>query len=489
MRRLVFTLGMVCLFAHALYALELPNVLSSNMVFQQGKPVPIWGTAAAGTTVEVVFGDQVKRVVADASGSWMATLDAMKASFDARDLTIRSEDGDTVLSNILIGEVWLCGGQSNMEYPMRRQQKRYAAPARGQDVAELELERGGNPHIRLLRIHKKRSLPDCTTNGWAVMSDTALASFSAAGYYFGKYLQESLQVPVGLISSNWGGSRIEPWTAASAYRNSPVFAAEAQANPLTIDGSSVGENYNSMIAPLAPYALKGFIWYQGESNAMIHDARYVEKTALMLEDWRTIFNAPKAPFYFVQIAPYLYTRRSKDAKQHTPQTLPEFGALQTQCLELDYTGQVIVTDLVDRLTDIHPSYKWEVGRRLALQALAQTYGVKKEFSGPVLKSVRVKKNEVRLSFRHLGRGLTAGMHREADNAFIATNDTLRWFEVAGADAVFYPANAVVDGKKVVLSSPNVVEPMHVRFAWNERACPNFFNKEGLPAVPFQVSRR
>jgi len=468
-------------------SIHLPNVLTSNMVLQRDCPVIIWGSSEPDNQVSVVFAGQTKTTKAGLDGRWSVALDPLSVSFEPRNMHISTSVSDTVLNNILVGEVWLCGGQSNMEYPMRRGLKKYAAPGRGADLADAEWRSGGNRHIRLLYVEKKNSLPDCTTKGWTECADSTLAPFSAVGYYFGKALQEALNVPVGLISSNWGGSRIERWTPVEAYEASPVFAAEAAEKPVRINNIDAGLHYNSMIAPLAPYALKGFIWYQGESNAMIHDTRYVEETQLMLDAWRSAFQQPDAPFYYVQIAPYYYTKR-KDKLAHTPETMAEFCELQTKCLSLPGTGQVIVTDLVDNLADIHPSYKWEVGRRLSLVALAKTYGQSDLVcSGPQFKSVTVKKNRIELSFDYVGTGLTAGKHTAETNAFeVVAGEELSWFEVAGKDSVFHQARAVIAGDKVLVFSPEVKKPVQVRFAWNETAMPNLFNKEGLPAVPFRA---
>jgi sialate O-acetylesterase len=488
MKKLLFSVLFLLLGWSAMAVLKLPNVLTSNMVLQRGRPVAVWGTADPGITVTVTFAGQTKRANASPKGKWMLHLDALPASFEPRSMTLSAGGKDTVLQNILVGEVWLCGGQSNMEYPMRRGLKKYAAPARGQDLADAEWRNGGNRNIRLFRVEKVKSLPDCTTSGWQECCDSTVAPFSACGYFFGKYLQEALNVPVGLISSNWGGSRIEPWTPEVAYEQSPVFAAEAAIKPMKIDNSSVGTYYNSMIGPLAPYTLKGFIWYQGESNAMFHDARYVEKTEVMLKAWRSAFQVPDAPFLQVQIAPYYYTKR-KDKLQHTPQTMAEFCELQTKCLQLPNVGQVVVTDLVDNPADIHPSYKWEVGRRLSLLALAKNYGKQGlVYSGPQFKSLKVKGKKLELSFDHIGSGLTAGKHHEETNVFEPVPEAeLTWFEVAAAgDSVFQPAKAVIKSDKVLVSCPNVKKPAQVRFCWDETAMPNFFNKDGLPAVPFRV---
>lgn len=470
--------------------IKLPNVLTSNMVLQRDQPVPIWGTSLPGESVTVAFAGQSKNAQAAADGRWQVSLDPMPASFEKRDLRISASGQDTVLQNILVGDVWLCGGQSNMEYPMRISLKRYAGPVRGENEAEKEWIGGGNSNIRLMLVQKVRSLPDCTTKGWQECTDSTLSVFSACGYFFGKNLQESLKVPIGLISSNWGGTRIEPWTPGSLYEKSPVFTAETAVKPYKIDNSEVGSLYNSMIAPLAPFALKGFIWYQGESNASIEDARYVEKTQLMLDAWRSAFKNPTAPFYYVQIAPYYYSKR-KDKMKHTTELLPKFCEQQTKCLSIPSTGQAVVTDLVDKLSDIHPSYKWEIGRRLSLLALNKTYG-KTDLvcSGPQFKSMAAKGKTLVLTFDNVGSGLTAGQHNAQTNAFECLPATdLTWFEVAAkGDTLFHPAKAIILNDKVIVSCPEVKKPAQLRFCWDETAMPNFFNKEGLPAVPFRASK-
>ena len=490
MKNRIFLFMALCLSLGMQAGIKLPNVLTSNMVLQRDQPVPIWGTALPSEPVSVSFAGQTKNAFAAEDGHWSVSLDPMPASFEPRTIRISASGKDTILENILVGDVWICGGQSNMEYPMRIGLKKYTPPARGENLAENEWRSGGNTNIRLMMVEKKRSLPDCTTSGWQECSDTTLSVFSACGYFFGKNLQESLKVPIGLIASNWGGTRIEPWTPGFEYEKSPIFTAETAVKPYKIDNSAVGDLYNSMIAPLAPFALKGFIWYQGESNAMFEDARYVEKTQLMLDAWRSAFKNPTAPFYFVQIAPYYYTKR-KDKVQHTPQSMAVFCEQQTKCLSLPNTGQAIVTDLVDDLANIHPSYKWEVGRRLALLALNKTYGkTNLVCSGPQFNSMVAKGKTLELTFDNIGSGLTAGQHNAQTNAFEALPETdLTWFEVAAqGDTAFHAAKAILQNGKVIVSCPAVKKPAQVRFCWNETAMPNFFNKEGLPAVPFRASK-
>ncbi|WP_206684065.1 sialate O-acetylesterase [Pontibacter beigongshangensis] len=447
-------------------AVRLPKILGNNMVLQREKPLPIWGWASAGEQVTVTFAGQQKTAKADAEGTWKVTFDPLKANANPQEMTIAGSDTIT-LSNLLIGEVWLCSGQSNMEYTMKLHPK-YARPAKGIDSAAVALTKT-HPGIRIFKVEKERSNPDVTSTGWNECSGEALEAFSAIGFYFAKDIQRELNVPIGVISSSWGGSRIEPWTPAEAYKALPAFAAALQSEPFKVDEVEPGKNYRSMIKPLA---LRGVLWYQGESNCMQHDGmRYADKMQALIEGWRKEWGNEQLPFYSVMIAPFLYTKRN-DRLPHTPETLPEFWEAQTQSLKIPYTGMAVVTDLVDDLGDIHPSYKWEIGRRLALIALAKDYDKKVVSQGPVFKEMKVKKRQAILSFDH------------ADGLKSLDGKPLSWFSIAGADGQFKPAIAKIKGDKVIVYAEGVRKPAIVRFAWNETAMPNLSNKAGLPAVPF-----
>jgi sialate O-acetylesterase len=318
-------------FTNLFAEVTLPKIIGNNMVLQRNKPVTIWGYAAKGEKITVQFGKQVQNAVTDTSGHWKVLLDPIEASDKPSQMTITG-DNTIILENILVGEVWLCSGQSNMEYPMKKFPN-YKNPVKGPDLADEELKNAHNPNIRIFLVEKKLSTPDVTTKGWNEASDSALMRFSAIGYFFGKELYKELNVPIGIVSSSWGGSRIEPWTPAEAYVTSPVFKEEATAQPVTIDGSVVGKNYIRMILPLAPFAIRGFLWYQGESNCMINETfRYTEKMQLLIESWRKVWGQNDLPFYYVEIAPYYYTHR-KDKLPHTNETLAEFWEAQTKALE------------------------------------------------------------------------------------------------------------------------------------------------------------
>ncbi|KAF2330622.1 sialate O-acetylesterase [Flavobacterium daemonense] len=454
---------------------RLPKVLGSNMVLQREKPVPVWGWANPGERVTVSFSGQKKNAKTNSDGNWKVELSPLKASDKPKVMTISGSSNTISLSNILVGEVWLCSGQSNMEYSMKLLPQYFVKPKVGIDSSALELTKI-YPNIRLFKVEKVLSSPDVTTTGWNECAGTAFEQFSTVGFYFAKNIQSKLHIPIGVIFSAWGGSRIETWTPAEAYKAVPAFAAESKKEPFMIDNIAPGKNNESMIQPLAPFALRGFLWYQGEANCLNNDGiRYADKMQALIEGWRTQWGNDKLPFYSVLIAPYYYSKRKeKTSVPRTAERLPEFWEGQTQSLKIPHTGMAVTTDLVDTLTDIHPSYKWEVGRRLALISLANTYNKKVVCSGPVFESMKVQNGNAILSFKY------------SDGLKSNYNKPLNWFMVAGNDGKFVPATAQIQGQKVIVSAPGITNPVTVRFAWDETAMPNLFNGAGLPAVPFRT---
>ncbi|MFA5046029.1 MAG: sialate O-acetylesterase [Paludibacter sp.] len=452
----------------------LPKVITNNMVLQQKKSVAIWGKADANEKVTVKFEGQIKTTVADSSGNWEVKLNPMSASAVPRQMVISGSNTIT-LDNILVGEVWLCSGQSNMEYPLDYKIKRYAAPKKGDDLAQIELKSPKNSLIRILYVEHKLQ-PELPTKGWTDCNDSTFRFVSAAGYFFAKELARELKIPIGIISSSWGGTRVEQWTPPTAYEQSSLFKDSVLGKRnFKIDGIIPGKMFEGMIEPIIPYTIKGILWYQGESNLMIHDTTtFAAKTKLLLDTWRGRWNDNKMPFYFVQIASYHYSKR-KDKLQHGTDLLPYYWEAQAKCLDIPKTGMVVTTDLVDDLNNIHPSYKWEVGRRLSLWALAKDYGKQIVFSGPLYSKMKIKKNNIELEFTHEGSGLIS-----------ADGQALNWFTIAGADKKFVVAKAVIRGNKVLVSSEDVLNPVAVRFAWDEAAMPNLCNKEKLPASPFRT---
>ena len=445
------------------------------MVLQRNKPVPVWGTADRGEKVTVTFAGQTKTTVAGDSGKWVVKLSPMKASEEAREMVITGKN-TIVLKNILVGEVWLCSGQSNMEYAMRKNSK-LQNTVRGAHPGEDDLLTANNHNIRIFLVRRKYMSPDSTHTGWspAIASEVLLKDFSAAGYFFAKELYAKLHIPIGMISSAVPGSRIEPWIQPEKLNVSPKMKDGKVLEPLIADGGDPGKFYTTMIQPLIPFALKGFLWYQGESGCFLNEnIRYAYKQKTLIESWRNDWKDKKLPFYYVQIAPYTYSA-AKDVRPHTAENLPEFWESQALLVKLPNTGMITITDLVDSIVDLHPGYKWEVGRRLALVALNKTYGMKNMVcSGPVYRSMKIAKDKIEVTFSNTGGGLAS-----------RDGKPLTWFIVAGFDGKFVAATAEIKGNKVLVSSPEVPQPVHVRFAWNEAAQSNFINKEGLPAVPFR----
>ncbi|MDB5149432.1 MAG: sialate O-acetylesterase [Mucilaginibacter sp.] len=460
----------ICCFANSRAQVVLPKVLGNNMVLQRNAPVPIWGTAAAGEKVTVKFSKQTKTTVTDASGNWLIKLDPMPAS--AKSATLIISGKNTIkLENILVGEVWLCSGQSNMQYEMRKNSKVKKPDTSTVNSPVDELDRAHNPQIRIFLVTQKNLLkPDSTHSGWSVAKDSALRAFSAAGYFFAKNLQHDLKVPVGIISSAVSGSRIEPWVSQDAFDAIPYF----KANNIKIDGDP-GKFYTKMIEPLAPFALKGFLWYHGESNCFLGETiSYTYKMEALINNWRKLWGDKTLPFYYVQIAPYYYTQ-GKGPVTYTPFTEPELREAQATALQIPHTGMIITTDLNDDLKNIHPPFKWEIGRRLELQALANTYKQPVAFSGPVYKSMKISGNKIIMEFDYTGTGLLSH-----------DGKPLTDFTIAGADGNFVTANAIIKRNTVEVSARTVAKPVAARFAWSESAQPNFYNKDGLPAAPFRT---
>jgi sialate O-acetylesterase len=479
-RRIIAALAWVaCVVPAGLGAdVALPKILGDNMVLQRGCAVPVWGTAAPGEAVNVAFAGQHAHTIADASGRWQVQLAPLDASAEPRELTITANN-TLHLKNVLVGEVWLCGGQSNMEYAVDRTTAG-APPATKSDAAlAAEIKSAQYPLIRLFRVQKKLAPPDVVSDGWTDCGGDNLAIFSAIGFFFARDLQQALGVPVGVIQSAWGGSRIEPWTPPAAYAASAVFKAQAAAKtPMQIDDYPAGKYVDGMIRPLAPYALRGVLWYQGESNIIATNdgVRYADKFQVLVDGWRALWKNPALPFYSVQLAPFYYTKR-KDPLAHSAEELPKLWEAQYLALRIPHTGLVATLDLDANFGNIHPNGKRVVGRRLADLALTQTYGKSGlVYSGPTFAKMAISGNTAVLRFDNLAGGLAS-----------RDRQPLTEFEIAGADGQFVPATAIIRGDTVVVSAASVAAPAAVRFAWRETAQPNLINTAGLPAYPFRTN--
>lgn len=415
---------------------KLPAVIDSHMVLQRDAPITIWGWADAGEKVTVTLDAASAEATAGDDGQWKISLPAMKADGKTHSITVAGKN-TVELTDVLIGEVWVGSGQSNMEWQLKNTNG--AAEA----IAAADV-----PDIRLFHVPKvqKPQPADDVDAQWKVCTPENVPAFSAVLYFYGKKLHDELDVPVGLINSSWGGSPIEPWTVA--------------------DGKS-GGMYNGMIAPLLPFSIRGAIWYQGETNVLQKDGLdYFGKMTALIEGWRKEWQ-PKLPFYFVQIAPW--------SGRYDEGQLPALWEAQVESLKIPDTGMAVVTDLVDNIADIHPRNKLDVGNRLALWALAKTYGKDVVYSGPLYRSMTIDGNKVRLSFAH-----AAGLKSR-------DGKPLREFQVAGEDGRFVDAVAEIDGETVIVSAEAVAAPQQVRFGWHKLTNPNLVNGSGLPASPFQTS--
>lgn len=433
--------------------ISMPEIFSSNMVLQQKSEVKIWGWAKPGEVIQLTAGwlNNQLETKADNQGTWSLLLPTPAAGGP---YTIRLKgSNEIVFDNVLVGEVWLCSGQSNMEW----------SPSAGITDGEEEIAKAGNPDIRFFTVnHSTANCPqDHLTGEWVVSTSETMADFSAIAYFFGKRLQEVLDVPVGLINSSWGGTPAEAWMPQEAFEgNDFLTEAAGKQKPVPWGPVEPARIYNSMIAPLVPYPIAGALWYQGEGNT-INAYAYKELLSALIASWRKDWNK-QFPFYFAQIAPYKYGNNSMGV---------EVRDEQRQVLELENTGMIVLSDIGDT-TDIHPRNKKDPALRFANMALNRHYkAIDIEDSGPLFKSVSFNDGEAVVSFNH-----AEGLH--------AKGGKLTWFELAGSDGIFYGANAQIEGEKVVVQSDKVEQPAAIRFAWRNTATPNLFNGAGLPASSF-----
>ena len=477
---------------------KLPAVFSDNMVLQQGKPVPVWGWAAPGEQVTVAFAGQTATATAAADGKWMTKLTALKASADPQVLTVTGKNTLTV-KNILVGEVWLASGQSNMQFTLG------SAMNSTQEIAAADF-----PTIRQFTVPDvvaAEPQPD-VRGGWAVCSPATAGGFTAVGYFFARDLWNKLHVPVGIIHSSWGGTQVQPWIDEQTYNADPTLkpivdgknaalvnyskalyqvmsawlpiATEAQAagKPLPLPPAMPAADprassqmptglYNAMIAPLIPYAIAGAIWYQGESNA--NDAAgYRRLFPAMITGWRRLWGEGDFPFLFVQLANFMQT-----GAEPRDTGWAQLREAQTLTLATPNTGMAVIID-IGTPNNIHPPNKQDVGHRLALWAEAKTYGQEVVFSGPLYDSMKVEGGAIRISFKY------------AESGLVAKDGALKGFAIAGADGKFVWADATIDGQTVVVKSAAVPAPVAVRYAWDDNPVCNLYNAAGLPASPFRT---
>ena len=439
---------------------RLPKVLGDHMVLQRDKPISIWGWAEPGESVTVTFGSTSASATTGDDGRWSLQLAAQSTSSEPKNLVVAGEN-EITLTDILVGEVWLCSGQSNMEWPMTK-------TAHGKE----EIPAANYPQVRLFNVqgHINKPEPQEDAPGaWLPCSPESVAGFSGVGYHFGQSLHEEIGVPIGLIGSNWGGTKIEPWT--------PKVGLD-QVDSLKKNAAN-GGIYNGMIHPLAPFTMRGAIWYQGESNCLSGDTTiYTDRTLALVKGWKSVFRQDDLSFYFVQLAPFIYAEKFKKRNPNlTPESLPRFWDAQLACLEaIPQSGMAVISDITGNVGNIHPGNKRDVGKRLARWALAKNYGKDETvYSGPMFQSMAVEGGKVTLKFDHVGGGLKS-----------LDGKPLTQFMVAAGDQKFVSADAMIEGDAVVLSAAGIETPVAVRYAWHETAIGNLGNAADLPAVPFRT---
>lgn len=496
---------------------KVPALFSDGMVLQQAQLIRVWGTADAGEEVKVTFHDQTHSSTTDPSGKWAITLNPMNADGQPAEMVVAGKNTIT-LKNVLVGEVWICSGQSNMQWTVQQAGK-----------AQEEIAAANHPQIRMFNVERSPSMtPQADCKGaWKEATSANVGQFSAVGYFFGRHLHQALKVPVGLINTSWGGTRVEAWTGREALEERPCATEmladwkdavakwdgaketaayeklkaswQAQVQKIEAENARLPTDkkqpkpaaprppedptktphhpsvlFNGMVAPLIPYTIKGAVWYQGESNQR-RAFQYQELLPTLINNWRKQWAEPFS-FYIVQLANF---GNGKPATQDpgVPDTWAELQEAQTLTAQtLDKCGIAIINDIGEQ-NDIHPKNKQEVGRRLALWALAKDYGKSgAEYCGPLYLSSVIQGGKVRVQFTHTGSGLKTRDGGEP-----------KTFQIAGADQKWVWAKAKIEGNEVVVWSDAVPQPIGVRYAWAswpEGA--NLINAEGLPASCFRT---
>jgi len=531
--------GIALFTASTLHAdVKMPAIFGDHMVLQGEMKIPVWGMAEPDEAVTVTLGESTAKTKADEKGKWHVALPSSKFTDKAQVLTVAGRN-TLKFEDVLVGDVWVCSGQSNMEFTMKRAHN-----------AATEIPKADDPLIRLFFVTKKTSLVpvDEVTGKWVLCTPETIPSFSAVGYFFAKELRPILKRPMGLIGTYWGGTPAQSWTSLPGLKKEPVLSGYIEAyDKVSADSEKLKEGYeerlaaykeanqkwkdengaafdaemaqwaedrkkaieanqpqppkptpavpqptappspygtqntptalfNGMVAPLIPYAIKGVIWYQGEANA----AKSEEYTTLfptMIKDWREKWAQGDFPFLFVQLACY---------KPGGP-SWPLLRESQAKTLSVPNTGMASAVD-VGNPADIHPADKLDVGHRLALVARHVAYGENIVFSGPMYESMKVEGDKVVIKFKHTGGGLAIGVPPWSPKGDVPPPaDSLQGFVIAGEDKKFVPAEAKIEGDKVIVSSAQVPKPVAVRYAWDAVPVCNLYNKEQLPAISFRTN--
>jgi sialate O-acetylesterase len=451
---------------------KLPAIISDNMVIQADKEIKIWGWAEPNEKITVAIDKQTVNTKADDNGKWLVKLKPIPKGVTGKPYEMIVKGNNTItIKNILVGEVWLASGQSNMVCSVNISMN-----------SEQETKNANYPMIRLFTVRATPSLiPVEDLNGtWIECSPDTVRGFSAVAYFFGRNIHEKLNIPVGLINSSWGDTPAEAWTSLEGVRSSNdlrpiVIQLENLIKQFKEDEHKKKVSgfreptvlFNSMISPITNFTIRGVIWYQGESNVQ-KAYQYRKLFPAMIEDWRKKWN-DSFPFLYVQLANFMERKPFPSESSWS-----ELREIQLMTLSVSDTAMAVAIDIGDE-KNIHPLNKQDVGLRLSLAALSKVYGKDIIYSGPIYKSMKIEDNKIRLYFEHIGGGLKIGSGNE-----------LKGFAIAGKDKKFYWANAIIDGDTVIVSNENVTKPYVVRYAWADNPECNLYNKENLPASPFRT---
>ena len=502
------------IFLHA--EIKLPAIFCNHMVLQRGVEIPIWGTARPGEKISILLNGKTREIIADSAGNWMVKFPKQKDGGPYK-LEI---NGDTkiALEDVYVGDVWLCSGQSNMDMTVAKEDRYWC----GVTNETEEVSNANYPLIRVFDVEyaPSHNLKSDVKGKWEICSPQTVGHFSAVAYFFAREIYHKYNIPVGLVTSSYGASPAETWISKEALEAHPnlkslldaytakwdkfvtdsavtmakyredvakfqgdMAAANAAAGDVTTKKPKAPKNpdpeldqhnpyvcYNGMIAPLIPYAIKGALWYQGESNGPSAKI-YSEIMETLITDWRTKWGQGNFPFLYVQLANY-GKPMVKPVEDGSMMTIRE---AQVQNLTIKNTGMAVaIENAGNEPNNIHPKHKQDIGYRLGLIARAKVYGEKVEYSGPLYKTYKVKKNTIVLSFDHIGKGL------------VAKNDTLTGFAICGEDMKWVWADARIAGKAVIVSSPEVAKPVAVRYCWGTNPPASLKNKNGLWTANFRT---
>lgn len=467
--KLLIAIVLIAVATKAFATVKPAAIFTDHMVLQQQSNVAIWGWAKPSAVVKITtsWDKKLYTTSADANGKFKIKVTTPKAGGP---FEISFNDGELlVLKDILIGEVWLCGGQSNMEMPMKGFKSQ---PIIGSNEAILKSK---NPTIRLYTVPRSSittKQENSKPSDWKLANPETVANFSATGYYFGRLLSEMLNVPIGLINDSYGGSSIEAWMTPEDLKAFPEIKIPKPTDTIKEVSRTPTTLYNGMLHPVIGYGIKGAIWYQGESNYDRPD-QYAGLFPSMVASWRKAWEVGDFPFYFAQIAPYQYSLLPENATGKNNSAY--IREVQRNALQsIPNAGMAVLLDIGEEKS-IHPANKKQGGERLAYLALAQTYSIKGfGYASPNYESVTINNDKAVLKFQNVANGLTS------------FGKTLSLFEIAGADQKFYPAKAEITGSSVTVSAPEVKKPVAVRYAFKDFVIGDLFGNDGLPVSSFRT---